>query len=120
MKIKIVSEKDNPLLKRKELVFIANHEGKATPSRGDLLKEIASKTGANEDTIIIEKIMTETGRCSSRIKVHIYKSVEDVPKHKLEKMKRRTKTKEGEKEKAEEGEEQKEAEKEKASEEEGG
>lgn len=89
MKIEIKEEKKNSLMKREEVTIRAEHSGKATPSRRDLLKEIATRLKSNEDLIIIDKIFSAKGRCQSNITVLVYKKKNDIPKDKLEKMKRR-------------------------------
>jgi len=91
MKIEVVSQNKNPLLKRSEVMLKADHSGKPTPSRYDLLQEISKTLKASQETIIIERIITKAGAGTSEIKVHVYNRPEDIPKHKLEKMKRRTK-----------------------------
>ncbi|MFC2144045.1 hypothetical protein ACFLQO_01620 [Candidatus Aenigmatarchaeota archaeon] len=89
MKIEIKGERKNPLMKREEVTIRAEHSGKATPSRKDLLKEVATRLKSNEDLIIIDKIFSAKGRCQSDITVLVYKKKDDIPKDKLEKMKRR-------------------------------
>ena len=38
--MEIIDRKENPLLNRVEIEFRWNHEGKATPSRVDMLNEL--------------------------------------------------------------------------------
>ncbi len=89
MKIEIREEKKNPLMKREEVTIRAEHSGKATPSRKDLIKEVATRLKSKEDLIIIDKIFSARGRCQSDITVLVYRKKDDIPKDKLEKMKRR-------------------------------
>jgi len=54
--------KENPLLNRVEIEFSWNHEGKATPSRSDMLNQIASlEPGSNKDLIVLKNVNTRFG-----------------------------------------------------------
>lgn len=88
-KMEIVDQKKNPLMKREEVVFSLEHKGKATPSRMDMIKEIASKLNVKEDLLIIDKIISASGDSKSSVKVLTYKKAGDIPKGKLDKMKAR-------------------------------
>jgi ribosomal protein S24E len=89
MKLEIKSRKQNPLMKREKALAVVEHSGKATPSRKDILKELAKSLKVKEDLIIIERIITRSGKTTSEIKVHVYKKASDIPNHKIEMMKRR-------------------------------
>ena len=58
MEIKIISERYNPLLKRKEYRFIVDHDG-ATPTFRDVKLKLAAMLNANKDLLIVEKIVEE-------------------------------------------------------------
>ena len=60
MDIKIVSERYNPLLCRKEIRFIVDHDG-ATPTFKDVKLKLAAMLNANKDLLIVESIYQETG-----------------------------------------------------------
>lgn len=91
MKTEILKQKDNQLLGRKELWISVEHIGKATPSRVDILSEIAKIVKSKKECVIVEKIFTQTGKGVSKVKVFIYSKKGDIPKEKVEKMKRRMK-----------------------------
>jgi ribosomal protein S24E len=96
MKIETIEHKKNVLMDRDEYTLSLEHAGKATPSRLEILKELAKTLDANEDTILIDKIWTKTGLSVSDLKVTVYKKKDAIPAYKAEKMKRRTfKKKEG-------------------------
>ncbi len=101
MKVEILDRKKNPLMKREEIVFSVDHDGKATPARKDLFKEISGKLKVKEDLLIIDKIFSATGKSQSNLKVLVYKKKDDIPKGKLEKMKSRMEKKKEEKPKEE-------------------
>lgn len=58
MKTEIIDKKENALLKRQEVLVKVDHEGKATPTRKELLSEMAKNLKAKEDLIIIDKIFS--------------------------------------------------------------
>jgi ribosomal protein S24E len=89
MKMEAKERKKNAPMKREEVMFSVNHEGKATPSRADLLKEVASKLKVKDELLIIDKIFSTSGKSESEVTVLVYKKKDDIPKGKLEKMKRR-------------------------------
>jgi ribosomal protein S24E len=76
---------------REEAEARITHEGERTPSRQEILKEIAHHMKADEDSIIIDRIMTVQGQAVSAAKILAYERKEDVPAYKIEKMKRRMK-----------------------------
>jgi len=107
MEIKIEARKKNPLIKREEISVRVMHPDLATPSRLELVKELRKLLGIDENLIIVDKIFTEKGQARSNVKVYAYEKESDIPKDKLEKMKRRMKVKkEGENGKEEQGREE--------------
>jgi small subunit ribosomal protein S24e len=62
MEVKIVSTKENPLLKRKEVDFRVEQGPKGkTPARLDVKKALAVKLEIKEDRVFIKKMRTMTG-----------------------------------------------------------
>ena len=110
MKVEILKDQENPLLNRREAEAKVEHPGARTPNRLELLPVLAKTLKADEKLIIIDKIITMTGTNTSRVKIQVYKKLEDIPKQKLEKMERRIKKIKQEAEKAEKPEEKKEGE----------
>ena len=54
--------KENSLLNRIEIEFSWNHAGKATPSRSEMLDQVASlEPGSNKDLIVIKHVNTRFG-----------------------------------------------------------
>jgi ribosomal protein S24E len=86
MKMEIVKDKKNPAMKRDEHIISLEHKGKATPSRHEIMKEVAKLLKAKEDLIIVDKIISNKGVQSSMVYVLSYRKKDDVPKYKLEKM----------------------------------
>jgi len=84
MKSHVVEEKDNPLMRRKEYWLSVTHPEHATPARKDVMAFLAAELKAKEDTIIIDKMFSDKGIASTRVKVEVYAKKEDIPKRKLE------------------------------------
>ena len=61
MEVKIVSKKENPLFKRKEVQFTVVHTQGKTPARLDIKRSIASELQVNEKLVFIKKMDTMTG-----------------------------------------------------------
>jgi len=60
--MEIIDRIENPLLNRVELIFKCNHYGAPTPSRTDILNQLASvEPGANRDLIVIKDVVTRFG-----------------------------------------------------------
>lgn len=60
--MEITDRIENPLLSRVELSFKWTHDGSPTPSRADMLNQIASmEPGANRDLIVIKNVVTRFG-----------------------------------------------------------
>jgi small subunit ribosomal protein S24e len=62
MEVKIVSAKENPLLKRKEVNFRVEHgpQGK-TPGRLEVKRALAAELKVGEELVFVEKMQTLTG-----------------------------------------------------------
>jgi len=60
--MEITDRIENPLLSRVELTFKWSHDGEPTPSRTDMLNQIASmEPGANRDLVVIKNVVTRFG-----------------------------------------------------------
>lgn len=62
VEIKIISETENPLLKRKEVVFQVEHsQTGSTPPRAEVRAAIAKALKKDLDVVFIKKMETKTG-----------------------------------------------------------
>ncbi len=79
MEIKIISKKDNPLLKRKEVQFQIEHgpNGK-TPARLDIKRSIASELQVKDTLVFIKRMNTKTGTYTTVGEANAYESVEQA------------------------------------------
>jgi len=79
MEIKIVSEKENQLLKRKEVSFHVEHASDgSTPPRLEVRKAVASALKKNADLVFIKKLETKTGTRSAVGFANVYDSAEQA------------------------------------------
>jgi ribosomal protein S24E len=91
MTLEIINELYNPLIDRREIQGRLHHQGMGTPKIPDLRVAIAKALGVDFKLLFIRKLVTETGLNTSKILIHIYKTVSDAneyePKHVKEKNK---------------------------------
>jgi small subunit ribosomal protein S24e len=79
VEIKIISEKENPLLKRKEIQFQVNHEKTGpTPQRLEVRKAVANALKVNADLVFIKKLETKTGTHMAAGSANLYDSAEQA------------------------------------------
>lgn len=88
-----MQEKINELLGRKEVKFEMTHAGGSTPSKANIVKELAAKYGVPEDHVVIDYVFTSKGLASSEVKAKIYN---EKPKVKEKKGKAKAEAKSGE------------------------
>jgi small subunit ribosomal protein S24e len=79
MEIKIISEKENPLLKRKEINFQVEHnETGNTPPRLEVRKAVATTLKKDLDLVFVKKCETKTGTHVAVGIANVYDSVEQA------------------------------------------
>lgn len=93
--MKIIEDKQNPLLERKEIRMIIKAE--KNPTMQEASKKVAEQFKAIEENIVIKQVKGKFGRNTFLISANIYNSQEDK-----EKIEPKPKKKEGEEEKKEE------------------
>lgn len=79
MELKVTSQKENPLLMRKEITASV-HFDKATPSNVEVSKALAAKFSAAEDVIVVKKIDGGFGKASAVITAYVYDTKEQKAK----------------------------------------
>lgn len=88
--MKVIQEKESPLLERKTLILEIEYPKAPPLSRPDVKKKIAEKFKVNENLIAIQKIKTRFGGKYLKIICNIYKNKELLKK--LEKPKKKDQT----------------------------
>lgn len=81
MKVDIISETENKLMNRVEIKFKAVHIGESTPNRDAVKDVLASKYSAPKENIIITRMNSEYGKCSTDGYAKIYDSAENAKTH---------------------------------------
>jgi len=85
VKMYVIEEKYNPLIKRIEITGLIYHIGKGTPARKDIREVVAKEYGKPIDAVYIRKLESEFGIGRTRAIIHVYDSVERAlafePKH---------------------------------------
>jgi ribosomal protein S24E len=86
MKVNIISKKQNPLLKRKEVTFSVDHaQNGGTPSRVEVSKQLASLLQTKPELVYVKNMETKTGQMLAVGEATVYDSIEQgklmEPKH---------------------------------------
>jgi len=76
VEIRILDEKPNPLLHRREYSFEVSHATAATPRRDEVRSEFAKLTKAPKDRVIIERMQARYGTATTRGEAIVYETVE--------------------------------------------
>src|SRR5437867_10399381 len=85
MELKILEERENPFFKRKELKILINHANSATPSKNDLIKELAGKNSVDASQVVVDYIFSKKGLPESFAKVKILREKSKAVAQKKEK-----------------------------------
>jgi small subunit ribosomal protein S24e len=80
MELKIVSNKENALMGRKEIVFTLRHEGETTPSRVQVRQLLASEVGSKTENVVIDSMESEYGLGKTTGTARAYKSADEARK----------------------------------------
>ena len=79
MEVKIVSTKENPLLKRKEVDFRVEQDPKGkTPARLEVKKALADKLKINEELVYVKNMRTMTGTNIAVGTANAYEKIEQA------------------------------------------
>ena len=79
MEVQIVSTKENPLLKRKEVGFRIEQDTRGkTPARLEVKKALAAKLKINEEMVFVKKMQTMTGTHIAVGNATAYETVEQA------------------------------------------
>jgi len=88
MRLKITSERDNPVLQRKELTAEIDFEGRATPKSAEVAAEIARLKGAKPELVEMTKMLSSKGRCAGTASAKVWNNAEAAEKFKAHKRKK--------------------------------
>jgi len=76
VEIRVLEEKANPLMKRREFSFEVSHASAATPRREEVRGEFAKVVKAPKDRVIIERMRARYGTATTRGQAVVYESVD--------------------------------------------
>jgi len=82
-----LSEKENPLLERKELKFVVKYAG-ATPSFKEVRETLIEKIKSDEKLTVVDNVKTDYGKTTALGYAKVYaneKSIKIEPKYRLQK-----------------------------------
>jgi small subunit ribosomal protein S24e len=74
MEIKIVDQRENPILDRLEVRFLVSHPNAPTPRRSEVRDRLASQLQADPRLVVIEKMASLHGKGETSGIARIYKS----------------------------------------------
>ncbi|ABL77857.1 30S ribosomal protein S24e [Thermofilum pendens] len=72
--LRIIQEKVNKLVGRRELLVEIHHQGSGTPSRRDVAEALRNMLGTGGSAIVVRKLVTRYGQGVSEALIHIYDS----------------------------------------------
>lgn len=79
MELKIIEQKENPLLNRIELKIEIRHQGEPTPTREKAKEQIAAMLSVEKQLVVVKKI-AQTYSSISKTDAVVYKTLEDLKK----------------------------------------
>ena len=75
MEIKVIEEKNNPLLNRREVKFVVEHDG-PTPSRKNIVEKIAATMNSKVGLVMVDSLRSEFGKRETVGYAKIYENEE--------------------------------------------
>jgi len=86
MKVNIISKKQNPLIKRKEITFNVDHaQNGGTPTRVEVSNQLASLLKTKSELVYVKNFKTKRGTMVAVGEANVYESIEyaklNEPKH---------------------------------------
>lgn len=88
MDVEILSERENPLLDRKEVKFRVKYPGVGTLNRQEVRSKLIALLNSNKDLTILDYLKPEYGRHSSLGYVKVYASTDAIKAEAEHKIKR--------------------------------
>ena len=78
MEVKIISQKNNPLLKRTEVRFHVKHTAASTPPRLEIRRAVADALNAIVNLVFVKKVETSSGMHTAEGEANLYDSPEQA------------------------------------------
>ncbi len=83
MELKILDEKDNKLLSRKEYKIICDFNKQATPKKEQVLKAVSDFLKRDQNLVAVKHIRQNFGAGNALVTVNVYDSVENFNKYEI-------------------------------------
>jgi len=74
MEVRIITQKENHVLKRKEVQFTVEHAQGKTPGRLDIKRSLASQLQVNDKLVFVKRMKTLTGTSTAVGEANAYES----------------------------------------------
>lgn len=84
MEIKVLEERENLFLKRKEIKAEITHASLPTPKKDEVVAELAKKYFVDPAQVVVDYILTKSGTNSSLVKAKILEKQKEVKGEKTE------------------------------------
>jgi len=78
MNLKILEQKDEPLLSRKDITAEVIFDSSVTPSNAEVKKNIASQTKSDEKLVVVKKIDAAFGATKAVVRAYVYTSEKEM------------------------------------------
>ncbi|QOJ78173.1 30S ribosomal protein S24e [Infirmifilum lucidum] len=73
--LKIISERVNRMVPRREIIVEIEHWGGGTPTRQQIVETVRNILNLpSSDVVVVRKILTSYGACVTRAYIHVYDS----------------------------------------------
>ena len=76
MELEIKENTDNPLLHRKEIQLVVNHENDSTPKRNQVISSLSEQLKAKKELIIIDHLKNKYGKTETQGYAKVYSNLE--------------------------------------------
>lgn len=73
MEFKIISERQNPVMRRRELLAEIKYD-KVTPSKAHIQEHVAAKLSVDAESVEVAKILSEHGKPEGKAWINIWES----------------------------------------------
>ena len=83
VEVHIIHEKQNPLLKRKELILSFPYLNKVTPKKDEVIKVISTALRVEEKFLSLKKIAPIYGQQQARVYINIYSDQDYMKKYEV-------------------------------------
>jgi len=81
--LEVLLEKENELFERIEVIGLAHHELKSTPSRIAIRKVVSQAYNKDISSVFVKSVQTSYGQGISNVHIHVYNTPEFAKKYEM-------------------------------------